>query len=155
MINDIKLSNAKIHLSLFADDITIWIETKNINNGINVLQQSLTELENWSNKWGFRFSVSKTKTMIFTSRKKLESQNKVKIYNQDIVYVNQFKFLGLIFDNKFTWNDHVNYIEAYCNKRINLLKFVSGTKWGANRISLYKLYTMIYGPYIIKNRLWL
>ena len=112
MINDIKLSNAKVHLSLFADDITIWIETKNINNGINVLQQSLTELENWSNKWGFRFSVSKTKAMIFTSRKKLESQNKVKIYNQDIVYVNQFKFLGLIFDNKFTWNEHVNYIEA-------------------------------------------
>ena len=114
--------------------------------------------ENWSNKWGFRFSVSKTKAMIFTSRKKLESRNKVKIYNQDIVYVNQFKFLGLIFDNKFTWNDHVNYIEAYCNKRINLLKFVLGTKWGANsfvQISLYKLYTMIYGPYIIKSRLWL
>ena len=84
---------------------------------------------------------SKTKAMIFISRKKLESQIKLQIYNQDVVYVNQFKFLGLIFDNKFTWNDHVNYTEAYCNKRINLLKFVS--KWGANRISLYKLYTAL------------
>ena len=41
MINDIKLSNSKVHLSLFADDIAIWMETKNINNGIFVLQQSL------------------------------------------------------------------------------------------------------------------
>ena len=52
MINNIKLSNAKVQLSLFADDIAIWIETKNINNGINVLQQSIIELENWSKKWG-------------------------------------------------------------------------------------------------------
>ena len=142
MINDINLSNTNVHLSLFADDIAIWIETKDVNNGISVLQQSLQELENWSKKWGFRFSASKTKAMIF-SPKKTENQINLKINNQDIEYVNQFKFLGLIFDNRFNWNDHVNYIEAYCNKRINLLKFVSGTKWGANRISLYKLYTAL------------
>ena len=142
MINDINLSNTKVHLSLFADDIAIWIETKDINNGISVLQQSLQELENWSKKLGFRFSASKTKAMVF-SPKKTENQINLKINNQDIEYVNHFKFLGLIFDNRFTWNDHVNYIEAYCNKRINLLKFVSGTKWGANRISLYKLYTAL------------
>ena len=41
MINDIKLSNTKVHLSLFADDIAIWIETTNLNYGINILQQSL------------------------------------------------------------------------------------------------------------------
>ena len=140
MINDIKLSNSKVHISLFADDIAIWLETKNINNGINVLQQSLTELENWAKNWGFRFSVCKTKALIF-SHKKIENQLNLKLNNQDIEYVSQFKFLGLIFDNKFTWNAHVNYIEANCNKRMNLLKFVSGTKWGVNRNSLYKLYT--------------
>ena len=65
IINDIKLSNTNVHLSLFADDITIWLETREINNSINVLQQSLKELENW----GFRFSVSKTKAMIFAKTK--------------------------------------------------------------------------------------
>ena len=140
MVNDIKLSNSNVHLSLFADDIAIWMETKNINNGIFVLQQSLKELELWAKKWGFKFSVSKTKAMIF-SQKRTENQINLKINNQDIVYVSHFKFLGLIFDNKFTWNEHVNHIETCCNKRMNLLKFVSGTKWGANRNSLYRLYT--------------
>ena len=28
MINDIKLSNMNVHLSLFAVDIAIWLETK-------------------------------------------------------------------------------------------------------------------------------
>ena len=85
-------------------------------------------------------SVSKTKAMIFSQRK-TESQTNLRLDNQDIEYVSQFKFLGLIFDNKFTWNAHVNYIEANRYKRMNLLKFVSGTKWGANRSSFYKLYT--------------
>ena len=142
MINDINLSNRNIHLSLFADDIAIWTETKDLNIGISILQHSLTELENWAKKWGFRFSISKTKAMIF-SQKKIGNQRSLKINNQDIEYVNHFKFLGLIFDNKFNWNEHVNYIEACSNKRINLLKFVSGTKWGANRSSLYKLYTAL------------
>ena len=28
MINDIKLSNSKVDISLFADDIAVWMETK-------------------------------------------------------------------------------------------------------------------------------
>ena len=142
MINDIKLSNSKVHLSLFAEDIAIWTESSDINHGIIVLQHSLKELEIWSKKWGFKFSINKTKAMIF-SHKKFENHFNLKINNHDIEFVNQFKFLGLIFENRFTWNEHVNYIEAYCNKRINLLKFVSGSKWGANRSNLYKLYTAL------------
>ena len=95
MINDTKLSNSKVYLSLFADDIAIWMETKNINNGIIVLQQSLKELELWAKKRGFRFSVSKTKAMIFSQRK-IENQTNLRLNNQDIEYVSQFKFLGLI-----------------------------------------------------------
>ena len=34
MINDIKLSNTKVDLSLFADDIAIWIETKNLYQSV-------------------------------------------------------------------------------------------------------------------------
>ena len=142
MINDINLSNRNVHLSLFADDIAIWVETKHLNNGINILQQSLQELQGWCDRWGFRFSINKTKAMIF-KQNKTEQHINLKINNQNIEYVNHFKFLGLIFDNKFTWNEHINYVEDYCNKRINLLKFVSGTKWGANRSSLYKLYTAL------------
>ena len=100
------------------------------------------KLEIWSEKWGFKFSISKTKAMIF-SQSKTEEHISLKINNQNIEYVNQFKFLGLIFDNKFTWNEHINYVQECCNKRINLLKFVSGTKWGANRSCLYKLYTAL------------
>ena len=102
------------------------------------MQHSLKELENWSKKWGFTFSINKAKAMIF-SHKKFENHMNLKIDNHDTEFVNQFKFLGLIFNNRFTWNEHVNY----CNKTTNLLKFVSGTKWGTNRSSLHKLYTAL------------
>ena len=42
----------------------------------------------------------------------------------------------MIFDTRFTWKDHVAYIKAECLKRLNLLRCVSGTSWGASKKSL-------------------
>ena len=94
MINDIKLSNTNVHLSLFADDIAIWLETREINNGINVLQQSLKELENWSKKWGFRFSVRKTKAMFFC-------QNKTEQHTLVLVLKLTIKILSMLISSNF------------------------------------------------------
>ena len=93
MINDIKLSNTNVHLSLFADDIAIWIESKNLNTGILTLQQSLGELEKWSNKWGFRFSINKTKATVF-NQKNTEPHINLKMFQvingvlTETVYIN-------------------------------------------------------------------
>ena len=61
MINDINLSNRNIHLSLFAYDIAIWTETKDLNIGISILQHSLTELENWAKNGVLDFQLVKLK----------------------------------------------------------------------------------------------
>jgi len=53
---------------------------------------------------------------------------------------NKAKFLGINFDSKLTWSDHVNYIMDKCNKRLNLLRAVSGNKWGASKKTLLILY---------------
>ena len=87
MINNIKLSNSKVHLSLFANDTAIWTESSDINNGIIVLQHLLKELENWSKKWGFKFLINKTKAMIFSCNK-FENHINLKIDNHDIEPVN-------------------------------------------------------------------
>jgi len=50
------------------------------------------------------------------------------------------KFLGVIFDRKLSWNEHINYIIDRCNKRINLLRALTGTDWGANKKTLIMLY---------------
>jgi hypothetical protein len=40
------------------------------------------------------------------------------------------KFLGMIFDCRMNWNEHVNYIVDKCKKRLNLMRSLTGSDWG-------------------------
>lgn len=55
--------------SLFADDGAIWKRGRNIDFIVKKkkkkLQEAITKVEEWSYRWGFKFSVDKTKIMIF------------------------------------------------------------------------------------------
>ena len=92
-------------------------------------------------KWGFKLSISKSKAMIFSNKQPKGEIKKLKLEDNTLDYVKHFKFLGLIFDCQLNWTQHINYIYNSCVKRINILRSVSGTKWGASRQILYKLYT--------------
>ena len=41
---------------------------------------------------------------------------------------------------KLTWNDYIRYVITRCSKRINLLRALTGTDWGANKKTLIMLY---------------
>ncbi len=97
-------------LSLFADDGAIWKRGRNIGFIVKKLQEAIAIVEEWSYKWGFKFSVDKTKTMFFT-RKKIGSEVKIKLYNQELERVKHFKFLGIWFDERVTWVLYSEYSE--------------------------------------------
>ena len=46
----------------------------------------------------------------------------------------------MIFDRRLTYKEHIDYVSVKTIKRINLLKVVSGTYWGASKQSLLNLY---------------
>ena len=50
------------------------------------------------------------------------------------------KFLGVIFDRKLSFIPHIRYIKAKCLKALNLLRVLSSTRLGADRITLLHLY---------------
>ena len=79
MINDI-FSNVEpgIGKSLFADDGSLWRRRKNVQYSLKKIQETLTLVEDWGKKWGFRFSIEKTKVMFFT-RKKIDESLKLKM----------------------------------------------------------------------------
>ena len=57
-----------------------------------------------------------------------------------IEVVQEFKFLGLLFDSKLSFIPHINYLSNKCQKAINLLRVVSSMDWGADRKVLLRLY---------------
>ena len=62
------------------------------------------------------------------------------MYGNQIPFVDETKFLRLIFDKKLSFIPHIRYIKKKCQKAINLLKVVAHTDWGADRTTLLQLY---------------
>ena len=62
------------------------------------------------------------------------------MYGSLIPVVEDFKFLGIIFDRKLSFIPHIIYLKAKCLKALNLLKVLSHTNWGADRTVLLQLF---------------
>ena len=65
----------------------------------------------------------------------------------------------MILDKKLSWKSHINYIKRRCMGKMNILKAISHTRWGANRALIIQSYkTLIrpiidYGSFIYSNNL--
>jgi len=55
--------------------------------------------------------------------------------------VNKIKNLGIIFDSKMTFRDHVNYVEEKCTKLIFTLSKSAKVTWGLKHTALKTIYT--------------
>jgi len=83
--------------------------------------------------------MEKVVAVLFTHRKD-NINNILRINGMPVKVDNKAKFLGLVFDSKFHWNDHVAYVVDKCKKRTNLMRAISGNTWGANKKTLLIVY---------------
>uniref|UniRef100_A0A3P9PFS3 Reverse transcriptase domain-containing protein n=1 Tax=Poecilia reticulata TaxID=8081 RepID=A0A3P9PFS3_POERE len=110
MINDIFSSiNKSFGVSLFADDGIIWKRGKNTEFINRKIQEALNKVEAWALEWGFRFSTSKSKFVVFTNRK-VNTNVDLKLYGNIIERKEQIKYLGIWFDKILTWKIHIDKI---------------------------------------------
>ena len=135
-IND--LMPCKCEYSLFADDAAIWKTGKNIKHLERKMQTALDYIQSWCDKWGFKISIAKSSFVLFHKGK---SKNvSLSLNGNPLKAQKKVKFLGMIFDSKLTWKDHIDYLVEKCQKRINILKVLSGSKWGANKETMVIVY---------------
>jgi hypothetical protein len=67
-------------------------------------------------------------------------KNSLTIRGVQIPIANSFKFLGVVFDRRLTWMPHVQYLETKTASRVNLLRRLTATGWGASARTLIILY---------------
>ncbi len=90
-------------------------------------------------------SAPKSVGVLFT-QKRDDPKVSLKILNKDIDIKKSAKFLGIVFDSRLNWWNHINYIIDRCKGRLNLLRCISGCKWGANCKNLINLYKALIRP---------
>ncbi len=64
---------------------------------------------------GCRFSVEKTQSVYFTS-KRIDESLIIRMYGKKIERVGTFKFLGVHFDSWLTWAEHIRRVEEKAKK---------------------------------------
>ena len=54
----------------------------------------------------------------------------VTIRGVEVTVQTDSKILEVNFDRKVSWKKHMEEVELSCNKSINIMRTLSGTKWG-------------------------
>ena len=140
MNNIVKCLNPSIDCALYVDDFVICYRATHMNIVERQLQQNLNKINKWARENGFKFSKSKSKCVHFCSLRKMHNDSVLKIDDSEILVVNEYKFLGVIFDKKLSFIAHIKYLKNKSAHAQQLLRVVAHTEWGADRQTLIKLY---------------
>ena len=126
----------------FADDLIILTKGDSIVEAENFMNLELIKISDWARNNKIKFNENKSKAMLIPRRKRKE-RKKIEIYvnNTIIEQVSRIKYLGIIFDNKFTFREQVNYTEEKCKKLIFTLSKSAKLTWGLKHEALKTIYT--------------
>ena len=78
-----------------------------------ILQDTLIELESFCSKWRIGLNANKTKCLIFKKKNKFTTPN-IYLQNELLGYEKKVKFLGIIFDEKLSFKEHIEEIYERC-----------------------------------------
>ena len=130
-----------VDASLFADDGLLFFGGKILAAVRKRVQIAIDKADIWFDMWGFLLSDDKTVSTLFTRRQKPDVCDYALTINGRPLKIQQsVRYLGIIFDRRLSWNEHVQYTVVKCKKRLNLMRAVSGRSWGASQKTLLQIY---------------
>ena len=113
-------------------DLVIMTKADSIIEEKNISNVELSKISAWTKENEIRFNEQKPKVTLMTRRKRKELK-KLEIYlnNKPLLQLRSLKYLGIIFDRKLTFREHINYMAEKCTKLIFALSKWARLKWGA------------------------
>ncbi len=96
----------------FADDTNIFIQAKNITDIILRAETLLKTLSGWLNDNRLSLNIEKTEYSIFHNNR-TQIPNKCNCLTFDNITIKRVataKYLGIVMDDKLTWESHIKYL---------------------------------------------
>jgi hypothetical protein len=147
-INKIGLSG---DLTLYADDTCLFYFGQSIETIILEAQKDMDILNTWFQSNLLTINTSKTNYIIFAAKNKRISKHKpLTISGTEIERVEQTRYLGLILDNKLTWNPHIQSIRAKLISLMGMVKSIARCLPLAVRYTIYNSLVKSHIDYLIE-----
>ena len=143
-VNDIKVTNNhSTNITQFADDIAIWNQAWQSSDATKLLQVALKPIEDWCKKWRVKLNPTKSIFIIFSrnpNKPKIKLNNSIKLFNHTINPSSAATFLGIELDENLNFKSHIQNLLNKGNKRLNVIKALSGGNVGIAPAIALKLY---------------
>jgi len=106
----------------FADDLIIATRGESVRAMENYVNVELSKINVWAKNNKTRFNDKKYKVMIVLISKRKENKNiTVYLNSKPLDQVTKMKYLGIILDHKFRFNEYIKYTAERCGKLIHSL----------------------------------
>ena len=129
-----------IKVITYADDITLLTSDLKIENARQKMQNYITRLSTWLEKWQMVVNPQKCSYQIFTLKKLLPNIT-IRMYNHNMRFTNTQRVLGVTLDApRLTLEAHFKSIIEQCKRRIHIIRALSSTNWGCSRTLLRQIY---------------
>ena len=139
-----KLEGTQVKTCLYVDDLTIYA-SGSFNVAQRQIQMAIRRIEKWSKETGFRFSPMKTVSMHICRHREngiwcTNNNPEISLYGSPIQFKDTHMYLGLLIDKRLKWDKHIELLRVDCQKRLNILKYLSHVNWGADSKTLIRIY---------------
>ena len=130
-------------MALFADDTALFVSSPKSRFIKSNLKKHATTIDNYFNKWKINLNHHKTQALFFTRRRTLELPGRnINVFNNQIQWETNVKYLGLYLDKKLTFNKHIEYVIQKAQMGIRILYPLLNRKSELNiknKLLLYKV----------------
>lgn len=139
---------ADIHTLQYADDTVIFMCTDDPEQSKIFFEENVQLVIDKLNTLNLKTSVIKTKYMLFSKEEIDLSTSHLSISGQDIQASTSAKLLGVHFDYRLSFKQHISQVIMRANKALNIIKFLRGVYWGADPSTLLRFYKSYVRPII-------
>lgn len=127
-----------IKYSAYADDLLIYVNNDDNNTNSRDLQVAVNEIVKTGSEVGLTFSKEKTKAIHFCNKQNCNRKT-VKLMNTDIAEFDTVRILGIIYQKKHKWVQHIDQLKSKLTKDLTLIRLLSNVKYGLNQELLRKI----------------
>ena len=106
------------------------------------MQKQLNKTAKFLSANGFNISASKSQAVLFTNSrvKRSEANIRLRIGKEQIPLSPTATFLGIVLDARLSWSAHAEAVKTRCMKRLNAMRAIPGSSWGASKSNLLQVY---------------
>ena len=125
---------------LYMDDLLMTSSDPDLHTAGQQMQMAIDGVQRWAALNGFTFGPTKTSAVHFTDKRGLFNLPTFHLDQVQIKFEESLKFLGLIFDRRLTFRQHIQSVRSKCNKAMNIIKTISSHQWGADQECILRVY---------------